>query len=164
MGKRLVLTKEILPCASLRFFQTSPIRFSDFPPHSKKYVEDQLQELIKRETPAQRVHLKKGKKLVGLNIFFTRETVHGGAPLYDRDTLPKLSAKELERFLYMDANYVVRVLDFEVHEDIECAATKTESGDFVYYVHMAKLAADANTMQRVSDALKPSSTSSLTKK
>ena len=154
MFSRLALQfirKDVVSSVSSRFFQSGPFRPTYLPPHSEAYITAQIQILKERGIVAQKVALKKGTDLVGLNTNFVDELAHDAAPLYEKEALSKLSATEKKKFIEMDRKYDARVASFVVRQDIECAAIQTESGSHVYFVHASMT--DLGKMKNVSVAL-----------
>ena len=104
--------------------------FSSFRPHTKDYVNDQIQALKAKNLSAERVNLPKDTELVGLNINPVETLIHDAPPLCRRTDAEKVNLK--------DIHPLAQLKIFTVTSNIECASTKPASGPLVFFVHASK--------------------------
>ena len=126
------LLKQAFP----RFFKSLTTTIERPLPYSKEFVEKQLQVLKEKQIIAEKVSLKKGTKFLGLNTHFEVDLVLDSSPVYHAQELKFFSEVEKSNWRNMSEHYMARVVDYEVTDDVECAATKSKSGYTAYYLHV----------------------------
>jgi hypothetical protein len=136
-----------------RFFTRGLVNDATLKPHSSEHLAQQLEELQARNLQGEKITLKAGEKLQGLDTHFNKNMIGKSPPLYKPEDLQRLSPNEKQHFKLMSDKYLARIVDYVLREDTPCIKTVPHPEDPpVYYVHHDKTIM-GKKLNRVEDVL-----------